>query len=169
MDPILDPVPAVYEILYQLARLVLIGWGLMILLPNWHVTRWVARKEVFALILCMIYTAGVVPLLIMEPQTVANFRSASGVLQLLKTHDIALIIWVHVLAFDQFVATMIYQDNMEKRYVPLVVQSVILVLTLLFGPMGFLIYWLVRGWVRWRRASVGAPTGEPPETALSIG
>lgn len=169
MDQILDPVPTVYNVLYQLARVVLIGWGLMILLPTWRVTRWLARREVFALILCLIYTIGVVPLLIEEPQMVAKFRSAEGVLELLGNHDIALIIWVHVLAFDQFVATMIYQDNMQKRYVPLVVQSLILVFTLLFGPMGFLIYWLVREWVRWRRASVGAPTGEPPETALSIG
>jgi hypothetical protein len=38
----------------------------------------------------------------------------------------------------------IYRDNMLHRYVPLVVQSIILFMTLMLGPIGFLSYYLIR-------------------------
>jgi hypothetical protein len=58
--------------------------------------------------------------------------------------DVALVAWIHILVFDQLVGLFIYRDNMHHRYVPLMAQSVILFLTFMFGPVGFLTYYLAR-------------------------
>ena len=77
--------------------------------------------------------------------------------------DVALVIWIHVLAFDHAVGIFIYRDNMRERVIPLPVQSIILIMTLVFGPSGFLLYYVLRavrkpgsalGDARWN-ASVG--------------
>jgi hypothetical protein len=57
---------------------------------------------------------------------------------------VALVAWIHILAFDQLVGLFIYRDNMHHRYVPIVAQSIILFFTFMLGPIGFLAYFLVR-------------------------
>jgi hypothetical protein len=71
--------------------------------------------------------------------------------------DIALVAWIHFLAFDQLVGIFVYRDNMHHRYVPIPVQSLILFLTFMLGPVGFLSYYLIR----WARA--GSPAGKSEE------
>ena len=65
-------------------------------------------------------------------------------LRLLRTESVALVAWIHILVFDQVIAHLIYRDNMTHRFVPVPLQSVILFLTLMLGPLGFLTYWLFR-------------------------
>lgn len=60
--------------------------------------------------------------------------------RLLANADAALVVWIHILVFDQLVGVFIYRDNMRERVAPLPVQSAILFLTLMFGPAGFLVY-----------------------------
>jgi hypothetical protein len=66
------------------------------------------------------------------------------VARLLGQQDIAIVAWIHFLAFDQLAGIFIYRDNMHHRYVPIPVQSVILFLTFMLGPVGFLSYYLAR-------------------------
>ena len=60
------------------------------------------------------------------------------------------------------VGLLIYRDNMRHRFVAVPLQSVILFLTLMFGPVGFLAYYVARvsnrrgGWVAWGDASAPA-------------
>jgi hypothetical protein len=96
------------------------------------------------------------------PGIMADFGSAEGVTRLLTNPDIALIAWIHILAFDQVVGMVIYRDNMAHRYVPLPVQSVILFATLMFGPLGFLTYYVLRAWSRSRRAALRHPAEAEP-------
>jgi hypothetical protein len=71
--------------------------------------------------------------------------------------DIALVAWIHFLAFDQLVGIFIYRDNLHHRYVPIPVQSVILFFVFMLGPVGFLAYYLIR-WAR--SGSLGGRTEE---------
>jgi hypothetical protein len=89
-----------------------------------------------------------------------DFGTAEGVTLLLKRQDVALVAWIHILAFDQLVGLLIYRENMERRYVPLPVQSVLLFLTLMFGPVGFLAYYLLRLLKQRREAHTEDPTRE---------
>lgn len=152
-----------YVALFNLAGIAMLGWLLLILLPAWKVTRWIARTAVFPVFLSVVYVLGIVPLLMQTgPGIMGDFGSAEGVTRLLANPDIALVAWIHILAFDQVVALMIYRENMEHRYVPLPVQSLLLFATLMFGPVGFLGYYVLRAWSRSRRERQALPAEAEP-------
>jgi uncharacterized membrane protein YidH (DUF202 family) len=153
----------VYRILFDLAGYAIFGWLLLILLPSWRITRRIAESAVFPVWLSALYVVGLVAVMReMGPGFMASFGSADGVLGLLAQEPIALVAWIHILAFDQVVALLIYRDNMRHRFVPVPLQSVIMVATLMLGPVGFISYWLVRT-ARSRTATAwgeAAPDGE---------
>lgn len=131
--------------LFDLAGLAIVAWLLLIFLPKWSVTRFVARTAIFPVFISVLYVVGVVPLLMGTGLGVMrDFGTAEGVTRLLTRQEVALVAWIHILAFDQLVGLYIYRENMERRYVPLPVQSVILFFTLMFGPVGFLAYYVLR-------------------------
>jgi hypothetical protein len=133
-----------YIFLFNAAGLAIIGWGLMILLPSWSVTRWITGRAIFPAYLATLYVIGVVPLVIAAgPGIMRDFTTTEGVLRLLANPDVALIAWVHILTFDHLAGIFIYRHNMRQRVLPLPVQSAILFLTLMFGPAGFLVYYAI--------------------------
>src|SRR5262249_26371933 len=132
-------------VLFSLAGIAIIAWLLLIFLPTWRLTRRLAAIELFPVYLCLLYLAGVVPLLFEHGLgIVRDFGTAEGVIRLLADPDIALVAWIHILAFDQVVGLVIYRDNMSARHVPVPVQSILLVVTLMFGPVGYLSYYILR-------------------------
>lgn len=154
-----------YMTLFSIAGVAMTGWLLLILLPTFRVTRWIAERAVFPVFLSLLYLAGIVPLFArLGPGMMRDFGNAEGVLRLLAMPDVALIAWIHILAFDQAVALWIYRDNMRERWLPVPVQSVILFTTLMFGPVGLLSYLALRRLSRSRRAA----HGEPAETAPTV-
>jgi hypothetical protein len=135
----------VYRLLFDLAGYAIFAWLLLILLPGWRITRRVAESAVFPAYLAVLYVVGLMAVLRESgPGFMAEFGSADGVLGLLAQEPVAIVAWIHILAFDQVVALLIYRDNMRHRFVPLPAQSLIMVATLMLGPVGFLAYWLVR-------------------------
>ncbi len=132
--------------LYNLAGLAMVGWLLVMFLPAWRVTRWLVESAVFPVYLSVLYVVGItVVLRDTGPGLMSEFGSADGVLRILARPDVALIAWIHILAFDQLVGLWIYRDNMRHRYVPIVLQSVLLFFTLMLGPLGFVTYFVLRG------------------------
>lgn len=155
-----------YVALFNLAGIAILGWLLLILLPTWKFTRWIAETAVFPVFLASVYVLAIIPLLMQTGLGImGDFGSAEGVTRLLANADVALVVWIHILAFDQVVGMMIYRENMQHRYVPLPVQSVLLFATLMFGPVGFLTYYVLRAWSRSRRAAAEVPA----ETEPSVG
>jgi hypothetical protein len=130
-----------YRTLFDLAGLAILGWLPLIFLPRWRVSRWLGQSLLFPVYLSLLYLIGIVPIVAAAgPRIMADFGNLSGVLSLLAREEVALIAWIHILAFDHLVGLLIYRHNMQHRTVPLPVQSVILFLTLMFGPVGFLTY-----------------------------
>jgi hypothetical protein len=166
--------------LFSLAGIATLGWVVLILLPRWWVTRRMADLEAFPVYLAVLYLVGIVPLLVaMGPGIIRDFGNADGVARLLAVRNLALIAWIHILAFDQVVGVMIYRDNMRHRYVHVVVQSIVLAFTFLFGPVGYLAYSILRAVARrrrdlaasdvWRkveRSDVAAALRLPPEPVI---
>ncbi len=131
--------------LYELAGYAMAAWLLMAFLPTWRVTRWLAESAVFPVYLSVLYVVGItVVLMDTGPGLLGDFGNVQGVLGVLAREDVALIAWIHILAFDQFVGLWIYRDNMRHRYVPIPLQSVLLFFTLMLGPVGFVSYYLLR-------------------------
>jgi hypothetical protein len=131
--------------LYDLAGLAIIGWAFLIFFPFWSGTKKLVEWTVFPVLLCAIYLVGIVVVVAdTGPGIMADFGNAEGVLGLLTQPDVALIAWIHILAFDHLVAVLIFRDNLTHKVVPLPLQSLILFMTLMFGPGGFLTYWTIR-------------------------
>ncbi|MFW6198963.1 MAG: ABA4-like family protein [Gemmatimonadota bacterium] len=157
--------------LFDVAGLAMIGWALMIFLPGWSVTRRLVRWAAFPVALAVIYVVGIAVVLADTGLgVIADFGSAEGVIGLLAEADLALVAWIHILAFDHLVGVVIVRDNLRHGVVPLPLQSVILFLTLMFGPVGFLTYWLVRV-SRGVGPDLGGrgPGGPGDETAIRLG
>ncbi len=134
-----------YLNLFQLASLAIVGWIPLIFFPTWRGTRRLAESAFFPIYIAVLYAFGVGALLMqVGPGFIADFGTAEGVARLLARQEIAWIAWLHILAFDQVIGLIIYRENMRRRHVPILVQSALLFLTLMFGPLGYLAFVLVR-------------------------
>ena len=134
-----------YQILFQLASLGIVGWFLLIFFPTWRFSRRLADSHFFPIFIAVFYGFGVGALLIERgPSVMADFGTDVGVAGLLAQPDIAMVAWLHILAFDQVIGIWIYRENMRQRFVPIPVQSLLLFLTLMLGPLGYLAWHLVR-------------------------
>ncbi len=132
-------------VLFNVAGLAIIGWALMILLPGWSITKRLVEWAAFPVAVSVIYVIGILAVLRETGfGVIADFGSAEGVVGLMANPDIALIAWIHLLAFDQLVGVVIFRDNLRHDVVPIPIQSLLLLGTLMFGPAGLLAYWIVR-------------------------
>jgi hypothetical protein len=85
-----------------------------------------------------------------------GFSSLSGVMQLFTDRWLVLAGWVHYLAFDLFMGSWEVRDA-RKNKVPFVLVVPCLVLTFLFGPIGWLLYVILAGMVTRGKAWPGHP------------
>jgi hypothetical protein len=134
-----------YSNLFQLASLAIIGWIPLIFFPAWSGSRRLAESAFFPIYIAVLYAFGVGALLLQfGPGFVADFGTADGVARLLARREIAWVAWLHILAFDQVIGLLIYRENMRRRYVPVPVQSALLFLALMFGPLAYLTFAAIR-------------------------
>ncbi len=130
-------------LLFRLSNvLVLPVWALMILLPRWRWTTRIMRSPLVSAAPAALYGALVLPRL-GEIWPAVSRPTLSSVATLLGSPAGASIAWVHFLAFDLFVGRWIYLDSQE-RGVRAWLMAPILFLTLMLGPVGFLLYLIMR-------------------------
>jgi ABA DEFICIENT 4-like len=136
-------------LLFRLSNmLVLPFWALMILLPRWRWTWRIMRSPFVSAAPALLYAALVLPRLGAIWPAISR-PTLPGIATLLGSPEGATIAWVHFLAFDLFVGRWIYLDSQERRLSPLLTAPV-LFLTLMLGPLGFLIYLVLRAVARSR-------------------
>ena len=134
-----------YAILFQLSSLAIVGWVLLIFFPTWRFSRRLADSQFFPIFIAVFYAFGVGALLLERgPGFMADFGTDVGVARLLAQEEIAWVAWLHILAFDQVIGIWIYRENMRRRFVPIPVQSLLLFLTLMLGPLGYLAWTMIR-------------------------
>jgi hypothetical protein len=73
----------------------------------------------------------------------ADFSSLAGVMALFDAPGGTTIGWIHYLAFDLFVGIWV-AGNADRRGIHRVIQVPVLFLILMFGPMGLLLYLILR-------------------------
>src|SRR5688572_10738068 len=122
-------------------------WALMILVPGWSWTRRIIASPLIVLPVVVIYALLVLPELGEVFPAVAS-PSLGGVRELLGTATGAAAAWAHMIAFDLFVGRWAWLDGRD-RGVPALVMAPVLLLTILFGPLGLAAYLAVRP--RWHR------------------
>ncbi len=132
-----------YEQLFQLSNLLVMPfWFLMILLPVWGWTKRIIGSPWIAAPAALLYASLVLPQVGGLLGELANPQLAQ-IAALLGTPAGATIGWVHFLAFDLFVGRWVYLDSRERKLTAWLV-SPILFVVLMFGPLGLLLYLLVR-------------------------
>jgi hypothetical protein len=75
-----------------------------------------------------------------------DFTTLTGVMALFDSKGGATIGWIHYLAFDLFVGLWIAR-NADRHGISRIVQVPILFFTLMFGPIGLLLYLVTRGFL----------------------
>ena len=131
------------ETVFKLANtLVLPQWLLMAFAPRWGVTKWLMNTYLIPVCLAVIY---VIYLFAGGPVDFAAFGSLPGVKNLFATgaDGVMLAGWVHYLAFDLVAGTFIVRDAQEKA-IPHGLIVIPLFCCFMLGPVGLLLYWLIR-------------------------
>ena len=113
-------------------------WGLIIFLPTWTWTRRILTSPWISAPTALLYVGLVLPDLVNVYASVSN-PELESIAALLSTPAGATVAWVHFLAFDLFVGRWAYLDSRERE-VNVFVMAPILFMTLMLGPLGFLLY-----------------------------
>lgn len=118
----------------------LLGWLLLAFAPRWRFTHAVVVSGAMSLVLAVLYSA----------LLFAYYGSAGGggsslpdIVKLFSDPAMVLLGWVHYLAFDLFIGGWELRDA-QRRGVPHILLLPCLGLTLMFGPVGLLLYFGVR-------------------------
>lgn len=136
------------ETIFNLSNLfVMPFWLLMILLPQWRWTQRIMATFWPIVILSALYTLLLISQIGGAAGDLLN-PTLGGIAALLSTPAGATTGWVHFLAFDLFVGRWVYLDSRERGVSAWLVSPALL-FVLLAGPLGLLLYLLVR--TLWRR------------------
>lgn len=149
-----------FDLLFNAANLfVLPFWVLMVVLPNWGVTRQVMRSFLPFVALAGLYLYLFVNSL--DPETAQAFANPqlSELARLFADEKVTLTGWVHFIVADLFVGRWIYWEGQNTGI--WTVHS--LVLCLFAGPLGLLSHILTRGFVQlFMGRSTSEPVNQPP-------
>ena len=117
-------------------------WLMMIVLPAWRWTQRITRRPVIGVVPAAVYAVLVLPRL-GDVWPAVSTPNLPKIAALLSTPVGATIAWVHFLAFDLFVGRWIYLDSRSRQLSPWLMAPV-LFLTLMLGPIGYLLYLALR-------------------------
>lgn len=119
-------------------------WAIWMIAPRSSLARALAKSLWPWVVLAAIYSLGVLYAFASGAFAAGSFGSLEGVMRLFDSPVATLVGWVHYLCFDLFVGRWIMNDAPEGGYRLLPV----LFLTLMFGPMGLLLYIAGRAFFR---------------------
>ena len=124
-------------------KLAMGGWALLVFAPRW---RWSQRiaSVVIPLTLAIVY---LVLIVLYFAKSSGGFGTLAQVTQLFQNPWLLLAGWIHYLAFDLFLGA--WQARRAQRFgIPHLLVVPCLLLTFLFGPIGFLVFWAIRSLVK---------------------
>lgn len=123
---------------------ILVFWVLLAVAPGWKGTHVLVHSIVIPVIIGLTYAwlMGSVLLSGALPES-ANFSSLAGVMAFFTSPAAATAGWIHYLVFDLFIGAWQARDA-TRRGVPYPALLPCLILTLLAGPIGLLLYIVLR-------------------------
>ncbi|ALM07032.1 hypothetical protein SB49_03855 [Sediminicola sp. YIK13] len=117
-------------------------WLLMIVVPKWKPTRFLIDYKVIPLLLALVYAFYIFQTL--QIGGWMDFSNLASVMTLFTEENAILAGWVHYLAFDLLVGMWILDEN-KKLGIHQLLLAPCLIGTFMFGPLGFLLFMIIRG------------------------
>ncbi|MEZ4713209.1 MAG: ABA4-like family protein [Caldilineaceae bacterium] len=130
------------EMVFQLSNLLVMPfWVAMIMLPHWRWTQRIMQSLWVIAPAALLYAILIIPI---APSAFVDLMNPTltNIANLLSSPQGAAIGWVHFLAFDLFVGRWAYLDS-RRRNLSAWLASPILFFILMFGPLGYVLYFLV--------------------------
>lgn len=116
-------------------------WLLMIFVPTWKPVVFLINYKVVPIALSVVYAIYIA--LSISGGTIMDFGSLSSVMTLFTQEEAALAGWIHYLAFDLLLGMwMVDQNNAFGLH--RAIMAPCLMLTFLLGPIGFLLFTIVK-------------------------
>ena len=129
------------ETLFKIANnTAMLGWLLLLVVPKWKFTIPIIISFII-FFLAGLYTFVIVKALpFIKPDVFSSLTTIRNLFQ----NDTALLAgWVHYLAFDLFVGVYIVRES-EKIKLHRLVVTILLPVTFLFGPIGYLVFQIIK-------------------------
>ena len=129
------------DFIFQLAsQIALPGWLLLMFASNW---KWTSRIVVGFIIVALAATYAFLVLPMFSPEMFSSFGTLEGVMNLFTDPTAVLVGWIHYLAFDLMVGWFIVFDA-QREGINRWFLIPCLLFTFMLGPVGFLMYLLLR-------------------------
>jgi hypothetical protein len=119
---------------------ILVGWILLLFLPNWKYTQTIVLNGIIVLFAALYSYLILKDIGSFSPE---SFSTLANVKALFQNDNAVAAGWIHYLAFDLFVGAYIVREarnNQISRWI----YSIALPFTFMFGPMGYLIFFLMK-------------------------
>ena len=131
------------ELIFSIcSSMVLPGWLLLILFPRWKWTLGLISAGIIPFVLGLVYLGLLLSQLSAMPEG-AGFGSVEA-LSIMFSNPFSLTAgWVHYLAFDLFIGSWEVQDA-QRNNIPHWLLIPCLLLTFLTGPVGLVLYFVIR-------------------------
>ena len=129
------------EQIFSIANLIaMISWIILAVAPRWILTRKIILSGAIPLLLSAAYFVLIV---VFFGKSEGGFGSLADVMKLFTNEWTMLAGWIHYLAFDLLVGTWEVKDS-QKRGISHWFVVPCLFLTFMLGPIGFLLYSILR-------------------------
>jgi prepilin signal peptidase PulO-like enzyme (type II secretory pathway) len=129
------------EQIFSIANLIaMLSWIILAVAPRWILTRKIILSGAIPLLLAAAY---LILIVLFFGRAEGGFGSLPEVMKLFTNEWATLAGWIHYLAFDLFVGIWEVKDS-QARGISHWFVIPCLVLTFLFGPIGFLLYSVLR-------------------------
>ncbi|MFK7797693.1 MAG: ABA4-like family protein [Aureispira sp.] len=122
---------------------VLLPWLLMVIAPKWKFTQQMIQLKWPVLLYAIVYVVLLVMIVMTTNNSSMDFMSLQAIKAAFGQDQVMLLGWVHYLAFDLFVGMWALKDG-QTRGVPHYLMVPCLIFTLMYGPVGLLLYSILR-------------------------
>ena len=130
--------------IFSIANMIaLLSWLILLVAPRFVLTRKIILSGAIPLLLSVAY---LILIVLFFGRADGGFDSLANVMKLFTNEWAVLAGWIHYLAFDLFVGAWEVRDAQERGISHWLVIPC-LVLTFLFGPIGFLLYSVLRAFL----------------------
>ena len=135
------------DMLYYWVNLgVLPFWFILIFFPQTHLSKYFVTSIFPILILSGTYVFIIYKSFLNSYDFIGNFNlylSLNSLSELFKNQTFLLMFWVHFISINLFTGSWIVKDS-QRFSINKILLIIPLIVTYLIGPLGLLLYWLIR-------------------------